>query len=225
MRSRLLSDGILGFVHRGGLMSLLVEDGSMPAEANSYVSLEAADAYLVPRGLWEATPIVVTPGENGAPDMEDPDAGVVSKKEAALIRAFDALNTLKWRGDAADWQRVTAWPRVGVSMPGNPKLILPADCVPLAVGQAQMELAGLIYGGLNPLAPMERGGKVISRSESTKEGDIDVIGGDAKSYSVTYADSAPVESYLPSVYGILRPWLAEIPGQSAGLLCADVLRG
>lgn len=196
---------------------LIIEDGTMPEGANTYVSLELADAYLVPRGLWETTP-------------DDAGDSVIAKKEAAIIRAFDALNTLNWVGDVPDWQRVTAWPRQNVPMPGvMPKpgeepTFLPADMVPRAVVQAQMELAGLIYGGLNPLAPVERGGKIVSMSESSKEGDLDVIGGDSKSYSVTYAESAPVETYLPAVYGILGPYLREIPGKS-GMICGHVVMG
>lgn len=196
---------------------LIVEDGTMPEGANTYVSLEDVDAYLVPRGLWETTP-------------DDAGDSVIAKKEAAIIRAFDAMNTLNWAGDVPDWQRVTAWPRQNVPMPGvKPKpgeepTFLPADMVPRAVVQAQMELAGLIYGGLNPLAPVERGGKVVSMSESSKEGDLDVIGGDSKSYSVTYAESAPMETYLPAVYGILGPYLREIPGKS-GMICGRVVMG
>ncbi|WP_304048940.1 DnaT-like ssDNA-binding protein [Desulfovibrio piger] len=196
---------------------LIVEDGTMPEGANTYASLADVDAYLVPRGLWEATP-------------DEAGDGIIAKKEAAIIRAFDAMNTLNWAGDVPDWQRVTAWPRQNVPMPGvKPKpgdepIFLPADMVPRAVVQAQMELAGLIYGGLNPLAPVERGGKVVSMSESSKEGDLDLIGGDSKSYSVTYAESAPVETYLPAVYGILGPYLREIPGKS-GMICGRVAMG
>lgn len=196
---------------------LIVEDGTMPEGANTYVSLADVDAYLVPRGLWETTP-------------DDAGDSVIAKKEAAIIRAFDAMNTLNWAGDVPDWQRVTAWPRQNVPMPGvktkpgEEPIFLPADMVPRAVVQAQMELAGLIYGGLNPLAPVERGGKVVSMSESSKEGDLDVIGGDSKSYSVTYAESAPVETYLPAVYGILGPYLREIPGKS-GMICGRVAMG
>lgn len=196
---------------------LIIEDGTMPEGANTYVSLADVDAYLVPRGLWEATP-------------DEAGDGTIAKKEAAVIRAFDAMNTLNWAGDVPDWQRVTAWPRQNVPMPGvKPKpgeepTFLPADTVPRAVVQAQMELAGLIYSGLNPLAPVERGGKIVSMSESSKEGDVDVIGGDSKSYSVTYAESAPVETYLPAVYGILGPYLREIPGKS-GMICGRVAMG
>ena len=35
---------------------LIIEDGTMPEGANSYVSLEDADTYLVMRGLWDTTP-------------------------------------------------------------------------------------------------------------------------------------------------------------------------
>lgn len=198
-------------------MTLIVEDGTMPQGANSYISLEDADLYLVPRGLWEETP------------DEDADS-VVAKKEAALIRSFDALNTLKWLGSPVDWQRVTAWPRRNVPVSGQKgkqgqQLFVPEDMVPHAVMQAQAELAGLVYGGLDPLAPVERGGKIISMSESSKEGDLDVIGGDSKSYSVTYSETAPVETYLPAVYGVLMAYLAEIPGKSSSFVCGEVLRG
>ncbi len=197
---------------------LIIEDGTMPEGANSYVSLEDADTYLVSRALWDETP-------------EDDDGSAVAQKEAAIIRAFDALNTLKWMGEVPDWQRVTAWPREHVPVPGaKPKpgdapAFLPSDMVPPAVVRAQMELAGLIYNGtVDPLAPVERGGKIISMSESSKEGDIDVIGGDSKSYSVTYSEAAPVETYLPAVYGILGPYLREIPGK-AGRICGRVAMG
>ena len=35
---------------------LIIEDGTMPEGANSYVSLKDVDDYLVLRGLWDATP-------------------------------------------------------------------------------------------------------------------------------------------------------------------------
>ena len=196
---------------------LIIEDGTMPEGANSYVSLKDADDYLVLRGLWDATP-------------EAEGESILSKKEAAIVRAFDALNTLNWVGDVPDWQRVTAWPRENVPMPGakpNPgekPSFLPADIVPRAVVQAQMELAGLIYGGLNPLAPVERGGKVVSMSESTKEGDLDVIGGGSKNYSGTHAETAPGGTDLPAGDGTLGPDLRGNPGK-AGVILGRVAMG
>ena len=203
---------------------IVVEDGTGIMGANTYADLAAADAYLVARGIWAATPTVTTEGTDDTPPTSGPDASVVAAKEAAIIRAADALAVLKWRGEARFPMSLMAWPRVGVEMNG---VEVPIDAVPPAVIRANIELAALIYNGeANPLAPVERGGKVISKSESTKEGDVDVIGGDSKSYSVTYSEAAPVETYLPAVYGILRPYLLEVPGETDGIgMFGRVVRG
>lgn len=204
-------------------MSLvIVEDGTGIRDANAYADLAAADAYLVARGIWTATPTVTTEATDDTPPTSGPDASVVAAKEAAIIRAADALAVLKWRGEARFPLSLMAWPRVGVEVNG---VEVPIDAVPPAVIRANIELAALIYNGTaDPLAPVERGGKVISKSESTKEGDVDVIGGDSKSYSVTYSEAAPVETYLPAVYGILRPYLLEVPGETGGMF-GRVVRG
>ena len=198
--------------------TLIIEDGSCPEGSTSYISLADADAYLVPRGLWPVTPDV--PGENEG-DPAVPDPVMVAAKESALLRAADYLNTLQWRGQPVDWQRTMAWPRIGVPQPGGSNgAVLPDNIVPKAVAQAQAELAGLIYGGTNPLAPVERGGKGIAESHSTTEGSIDVIGGD----SYTYADGAPIETYFPAVSGLLRALLSVVPGKS-GARIVEVGRG
>ena len=206
-------------------MSLvIVEDGTGIMGANAYADLAAADAYLVARGIWAATPTVTTEATDDNPPTSGPDASVVAAKEAAIIRAADALAILKWKGEARFPLSLMAWPRVGVEVNG---VEVPIDAVPPAVIRANIELAGLLYNGtVDPLAPVERGGKVISKSESTKEGDVDVIGGDSKSYSVTYSEAAPVETYLPAVYGILRPYLLEVPGETDGIgMFGRVVRG
>ena len=202
---------------------LVVENGSATdPNSNSYISIADADAYLVPRGLWPVTPDV--PGENEG-DPAVPDPVMVAAKESALLRAADYLNMLQWHGQPVDWQRTMAWPRIGVPQPGGSKgAVLPDNIVPKSVAQAQAELAGFIYGGINPLAPAERGGKVIAESHSTTEGSIDVIGGDSKSDSYTYAEGAPVETYFPAVVGLLRPYLAVVPG-SSGARCVEAGRG
>lgn len=203
-------------------MPIIVEDGTCPANSNSYISLADADTYLVPRGLWPVTPNV--PGENEG-DPAAPDQVTTAAKGSALLRAADYLNTLQWYGQPVDWQRTMAWPRIGVPQPGGSNgAVLPDNIVPKAVAQAQAELAGLIYGGTNPLAPVERGGKVIAEAHSTTEGSIDVIGGDSKSDSYTYADGAPIETYFPAVSGLLRALLAIIPGKS-GARMVEVGRG
>ena len=192
-------------------MPIIVEDGTLPANSNSYISLADAEAYASARGLWTS-------------------ATTDDAKTVALLRAADYLNTLQWKGVAVTWDRVMAWPRENVPQPGgavdiygNP-VLLANNIVPKAIPQAQTELAALIVAGTNPLAPAERGGKVIAESHSTTEGDIDVIGGDSKSDSYTYAEGAPVETYFPAVVGLLRPYLSVVPG-SSGARCVEAGRG
>lgn len=205
------------------MSAIIVEDGTGIDGANAYTNLAAADAYLVARGLWAATPTVTQEGTDAEPPASGPDPAIVAAKEAAIIRAADALNVLNWKGEMCFPLSLMAWPRTGVEVNGA---AVPVDSVPPAVVRANMELAGLIYSDTaNPLAPVERGGKIISKSESFKEGSVDVIGGDSKSYSVTYAEAAPVETYLPAVYGLLGPYLLEVPGKSFGIGIGSAVRG
>ena len=191
---------------------LVVESGSATdPNSNSYISLADAETYATDRGLWTSS--------------TTDDA-----KTVALLRAADYLNTLQWKGVAVTWDRVMAWPREKVPQPGgavdiygNPAL-LANNIVPKAIPQAQTELAALIVAGTNPLAPAERGGRVVAETHTTKAGDIDVIGGDSQSDSYTYAEGAPVETYFPAVVGLLRPYLAVVPG-SSGARCVEAGRG
>lgn len=200
--------------------TLIIEDGTCPTGSNTYASLADADAYLVPRGLWPVTPDVA--GETGG-DPASPDPVMVAAKEAALLRACDYLNTLQWRGQPVDWQRTMAWPRMDVPQPGGSKgAVLPDNVVPKAVAQAQIELAALVYSGTNPLAQVERGGKVASESVSESKS-VDVIS-KSESHSVTYADSAPIETYFPAVSGLVAVFLSVVPGKS-GARMVEVGRG
>lgn len=229
-------------------MPLIVEDGRCPALANSYINFEDADLYLVERGLWPETPVMETekpddgqeniePDEGGIEGQNDeeqgddeitgpvPDARIVKAKEAALIRAFDFLNTLKWKGRKPCWEKTPAWPRDNVPIPySDPVEYIEPDCIPRLVVQAQCELAGLIYNGQGIFAPLEHGGKVKSVSDSSTE-TVDVLS-ESKSHSVTYADNAPVETWLPSVYPLIAPFLEEVPGEiKSGFTVHNVLRG
>lgn len=269
-------------------MPLIVEDGTMPDGANSYVSLDTADAYLVPRGLWPETEIKEEPQEpeNGEvvetrtyqtepegfcggmkivpdflvdgnqtneiadvdgflrnneqtetedseetqpelPDTSKPDDNPeIAKKETALMRAFDYLDTLKWKGQRVDWQRQVAWPRKNVPVPGcnpySPEYIAD-DIIPDAVKKAQMELAALIYNGVDMFKPLERGGQYQSQSDSFSKS-VDVLS-KSESHSVAYASNAPKDTWLPSVYPLLRDFLDEVPGETNGFTVHSVLRG
>lgn len=191
--------------------TLIVEDGSKPEGANVYADLKAADDWLVPRGLWPATPVTVD-AEDGT---ETPSPEMVKAKTAALLRAADWLNVLpggRWKGEPVEEDRVMAFPRK----------CAPA-VVPAGVKIANMELAAVFFGGDNPLAPLERGGKLASRAQSESKS-VDVI---SKSFSssVNYAEDAPVETFYPAVAGLLAPFLAVTPGKGGGAFVREVGRG
>lgn len=124
---------------------LIVEDGTCPAGANTYASLEQADEYCVLRGLWTAS--------------DDPD--VLAARERALIRAADWLNSLDWRGSRVDAGREMAWPRADVYVQGT---ILPKDAVPASVRTACIEAAALSMLGTDLLAVQAYAGPITSRS-------------------------------------------------------------
>lgn len=200
---------------------LQVETGICLDNPSSYADLACADAYLVSRGLWPATGIHADT-ETGA---EEPDKELVARKEQALVRAFDWLNSLDWLGEPVDWERQAAWPRLLVPVPGKPDQYIGPDLVPRAVVQAQLEVAALIFNGADMFSPKERGGRVVSESHSRSEGNIDVIGGDSQSDSYTYSEGAPVETYYPQLAALLGPYLATIPGKSHTTRILEAGRG
>lgn len=175
-------------------MALIVEDGTMPEGANSYASVEDADVYLVPRGIsdWPAP----VQGSDLEPDPNLP------AKEAALIRASDYLNSLQWLGSRQVWDWPMAWPRVDVPLPGmaHDGEFVPEDSVPQAVKRACIELAALFMGGEDPLAPVERGGRVASETVGP--------------LSTTYFEDSASETLYPAVSGLVGPFLAKIPGEA-----------
>lgn len=185
-------------------MSLIVEDGTMPPGANSYASVEDADAYLVPRGV------------SGWPSPSDPPDPNLAAKEAALIRASDWLNTLLWKGERIDPLWTMAWPRAGVPLSkrdiNGVMQFVPHNVVPVAVQRACIELAALIFAGENPLEPVERGGRVASETVGP--------------ISTSYFNDAPSQTLYPAVSGLIGAFLSEIPGKESKLSgCVQVGRG
>lgn len=102
-------------------MTLIVEDGTGVAGAESYISVADADTYFTLRGntAWAAL--------------------AVPAKEAALRAGCDYLEArYAWRGGRATTTQALSWPRVCVVVDGAP--VDPAS-VPLAVARANAELA------------------------------------------------------------------------------------
>ena len=123
-------------------MPLIVEDGTLPAGANSFAGLAEADAYHAAR-LTEAW-------AGGVTDTQ---------KEAALIRASDWLNRkVRWAGTKVSRPQRMAWPRLGVATREG---AIPADEIPAQVIDACCELAGFFIEQ-DYLAPLDRGGDIAS---------------------------------------------------------------
>ncbi len=122
-------------------MTIIVEDGSIVAGANSFVSIADTDSYFGDRvdTVWESA-------EN-------------DQKTRAIILASDYITQkyrLRWNGALADALQTLTWPRRGVAVPdffdpffnqiGVPlafqdTLFIPEDEIPQAVKDAQMLLA------------------------------------------------------------------------------------
>ncbi|KNY21588.1 DnaT-like ssDNA-binding protein [Methylobacterium sp. ARG-1] len=122
-------------------MSLIVEDGTGLPEAESYASVETADAYHQARGNAAWT------GDDAA-------------KEAALRRGteyLDGLYRTRWLGQMSTFDQGLAWPRAYARVPGG---YLPSDTLPKALVRACCEVALRELqtpGGLTPdIFPGER---------------------------------------------------------------------
>lgn len=125
-------------------MPLIVEDGTLPAGANSFASVADADAYHVARltAAWA-------------------DELTAAQKEAALIRASDWLNRkVAWAGHKATRTQRMAWPRTGVITQDGE---IAPDEIPAEVIEACCELAGF-FVEQDYLAPLDRGGDIASLS-------------------------------------------------------------
>lgn len=128
-------------------MALIVEDGTGLPNADSYVSLADADAYLALYGHaeWSAA--------------TDADAQV--RKEVALRRAtrfVDNLCQSGWIGRRFTSTQALDWPREGIvdELGHN----WPVTKLPDALRHAVCELASRYFAGNAPDADLPRGGQV-----------------------------------------------------------------
>lgn len=119
-------------------MPFVIEDGTGVPNANSYVSVAQADAYLsysASRVQWLS--------------LTTPD------KEAYLVQAARLLDSsVVWKGDKVSASQAMAWPRSGVDYMGEE---WPSNSIPPAVLQSQMELAALQMAGDRSADPASKG--------------------------------------------------------------------
>jgi len=76
--------------------TIVVEDGTGVASANSFASLATADQYQSDRGrtTWASA--------------------ATADRESAMIRAMSFMWSLPWKGKLAEKEQATPWPRVYV---------------------------------------------------------------------------------------------------------------
>lgn len=107
-------------------MALTVEDGTVVADAESYISVSAADTY------WT---------KHGSPSAWSGGSVTTASKENALRMAtqyLDAIYGGRWKGDRFDDEQVLDWPREGVEIDGVEVEETP---LPRALTEACAELA------------------------------------------------------------------------------------
>ncbi len=133
-------------------MALIVEDGSIVAGANTYVTVSGADDYfdLYVDSRWTAT------------------AATDAKKEAAIYKGMRYLEGLNWKGTTVSGMETQPlqWPRQDVK--DRDDVAVSEDVVPDQVVWALCEAAVRSLHSDNQLQPdLYRGGKVSAERVST----------------------------------------------------------
>ncbi len=165
-------------------MALIIEDGTVVANANSYVTLEEYRAFALARG-------VVVPAV-------DADA------EVQLIEAMDYLEAQrsKYQGHKTDpAAQLLQFPRTGVVIDCNAEL--GANDIPVELKQAQMRLAMEVNAG-NILMPTSDG-RVVKREK------VDVIEREFMTGGDNGNSGLPMPSF-PAVDALLAPLFAACGG-------------
>ena len=111
-------------------MALIIEDGTVVPGTNGYVTIDEADALLIPMGntAWEAF-----------------DEG---QKEAKLIQGFfisDDPATYEFTGERESAEQTSQWPRIGATRYRGPAV--PQSSIPPEVKRAQIIAAGGLADG------------------------------------------------------------------------------
>jgi len=119
-------------------MSLIIEDGSVVAGANSYFTAASASSYLGTRGTYFLS-------------------ASTAEQENALIEAGMYLNSLPWRGTKKTRDQTMEWPRLYFYDSDGYQYA--NDVVPTRVKWAQAEAAEEFLAGntlLTTLKPTDR---------------------------------------------------------------------
>lgn len=118
-------------------MAIIVEDGNVIANANSYVTVAEWKAWAEPRGI----------------EMPADDADI----EPWLIKAFDYIELLRdrYKGETTTGGQALAWPRRCLYYEG---VEVDENSIPARLKQAQIQLAVYASRGIE-LSPINEGSK------------------------------------------------------------------
>ncbi len=123
-------------------MALIIEDGSVVADAQSYASATELATYADLRGTTLTA--------------------VEADREKLLIKAMDALQDRCWKGERVSIDQVLAFPRFDVDRDGQ---LLPSDEIPRELLYGQMALAlAAIDTTLMPTQAAQGKGPVIEET-------------------------------------------------------------
>lgn len=142
--------------------TLVIEDGTLVANADSYISLADARAYATKRGVSLAA-------DDTAADVQ-------------LRRAFDFLESLResYKGKKSDSAQLTQWPRKCVFVDDEE---LSSAVIPVGIQYAQVQYAAAINSGID-IAPVYDGSPFI---KSEKVGPLETVYSDVVSTTGTPA--------------------------------------
>ena len=121
-------------------MTLIIEDGSQVADANSYVTLPEARGYASARGVALSA--------------------VDSELEAIALKAMDYLESFanRFKGDRVSRDQSLSWPRVNVEIE---QFTWASTEIPRQVVSAQLALIVEIHNGDDPYNPPKESLPVI----------------------------------------------------------------
>lgn len=159
------------------LVTLIVEDGTIVTDANSFVTEAQIVAYALARG-------VTLPFSN---DAQQDAVAILG------IKAADYLRIMPWRGEVVEVDQPMPWPRKNLNMSPS----WPEDKVPLAVIEAQLQLTLLANAG-TVLIPTSTGVGYLIKE---KIGPIENV------YSEKVGVSTNGLPILPGITALLDPWL------------------
>lgn len=165
-------------------MSLIVEDGSIVTNANTYISLANAKTFL----------------EDFYGEYDTEAAAFLgfgtSRQELILRRAaydLDRRYRKQWKGFKRVQDQALDWPRVDVA--DEDDYDVPEDSIPRRLQRAQLEIAKRLANDVAIFEDRDRGGRVKSEK-------VDVI-------SITYFDNAPSETLFEGLEATLTGLLAK----------------